>query len=626
MDNTKGTPHVVRFGTFEADFRAAELRKNGMKVRLQEQPFRILQLLLERPGEIVTRDELRQHLWPADVFVDFDPSLNNAVKKLRTALGDPAENPRFVETVARQGYRFIAPVERPAAASTAIPLVPPVPPRRMTKAGWTWIAAVALSAVGLMAYVATQRSGPGIRPASDRVALAVLPFDNLSGDPSQEYFSEGLTEEMITQLSTVNPRGLAVLARTSAMRYKHTQKGVDEIGRELNVAFLVEGSVRRENERVRISAQLIRVSDQTHVWARTYERDLREILALQREVARDIATEVNVTVSPAAASPRRPAAMEPSAYEAYVKGRYFWNKRTREDLWKAIGYFQEAIRGEPSYAAAYAGLADSWIALGWYGHVSPGQAFPNADDAAKKALALDEASAAAHTSLAFVRFNHDWNWSEAERGFRRAIALDADYSNAHHWYADYLSAVGRHEEAIAESERARRLDPLSPIINAWLGWRHHFARQYDAALEQYRRTLELDANFAPAHLVMGQTHEQQGRMPEAIAEFQRAEQLARGGPLYVAALAHAYARGGRQADAERELRRLVEVPPGEYVPVVQIAMVHAGLGRTGDAIAWLEKGIDERSAGMVWIKSDPRFDSLRHDARFQDIVRRVRFP
>lgn len=617
MDNTKGSAHIVRFGTFEADFRAAELRKNGLKVRLQEQPFRILQLLLERPGEIVTRDELRQHLWPADVFVAFDQSLNNAIKKLRAALGDPAENPRFIETVARQGYRFIAPVARPAAA-------PAVPPRPTMRPGW--IAAIVLCAVGLMAYVAIQRPGLGFRLGADRVALAVLPFENLSGDPSQEYFSDGLTEEMVAQLSTVNPRGLAVLARTSAMRYKHTQKGVDEIGRELNVKFLVEGSVRRESQRVRISAQLIRVSDQTHVWARTYERDLREILALQREVARDIATQISVTVSPAAAPPPLAAALEPSAYEAYVKGRYFWNKRTREDLRKAIGYFQDAIRSEPTYAAAYAGLADSWIALGWYGHVSPRQAFPQADEAARKALGLDSALAAAHTSLAFVRFNHDWNWSEAESGFRRAIALDADYSNAHHWYADYLSAVGRHEEAIAESERARRLDPLSPIINAWLGWRHHFARQYDAAVEQYRRTLELDANFAPAHLVLGQTYEQQGRMPEAIAEFERAVELGRGGPLYVAGLAHAYARGGRRADAERELRRLIEVPQGEYVPVVPIAMVHAGLGRARDAIEWLEKGIDERSPGMVWIKSDPRFDPLRDDAKFQDIVRRVRFP
>jgi TolB-like protein/DNA-binding winged helix-turn-helix (wHTH) protein/Tfp pilus assembly protein PilF len=620
MDDSNGSAQIVRFGTFEADFRAAELRKNGLRVRLQEQPFRILQLLLERPGQVVTRDELRQRLWPAGVFVAVDQSLNNAVKKLRAALGDPAENPRFIETVARHGYRFIAPVD----LARVVPA--PVPLRRSLPS--VWVAIVSLCVLALVAYVVVHRPARRARLATDRIALAVLPFDNLSGDPSQEYFSDGLTEEMTTQLSTVNPRGLGVLARTSAMRFKHTQKGADEIGKELNVDFLVEGSVRRENQRIRISAQLVRVSDQTHVWARSYERDLREILVLQREVAQDIAAQINVSVNPTASPPRSTVAtLDPSAYEAYVKGRYFWNKRSKEDLSKAIAYFQEAIHDEPAYAAAYDGLADCWIALGWYGLVSPKEAFPHADDAARKALAIDESLAAAHTSLAFVRFNYDWNWFEAERGFQRAIAVDPDYPNAHHWYADYLSAMGRHEQAIAESERARRLDPLSPIINAWLGWRHYLARQYDAAVEQYRATLELDPNFAPTHLVLGQAYEQQGRTAEAVAELQRAEQLARGGPLYVAALAHALAGAGRRSEAEQELHRLMaERLHGQYVPPVQIAIMQAGLGRTADVIEWLEKGINERSPGMVWIKDDPRFDPFRHDSRFQDIVRRIGFP
>ena len=296
MDDTNGSAHIVRFSPFEADFRAGELRKNGLRVRLQEQPFRILQLLLERPGELVTREVLRQRLWPADVFVAVDQSLNNAIKKLRAALGDPAENPRFIETVARHGYRFIAPVDPASVVAPAVPLRRSLPS--------VWIAVVSLCALALVAYVLVDRPARGVRPATDRVALAVLPFENLSGDSSQEYFSDGLTEEMTTQLSTVNPRGLGVLARTSAMRYKHTAKGAGEIGKELRVDFLVEGSVRRENQRIRISAQLIRVSDQTHVWARSYERDLREILVLQREVAQDIATHINVSVNPTA-SPQR---------------------------------------------------------------------------------------------------------------------------------------------------------------------------------------------------------------------------------------------------------------------------------------------------------------------------------
>ena len=617
MEETNRSTQIVRFGSFEVDFRAAELRRSGLRVRLQKQPFRILELLLERPGETVTREELRQRLWPADVFVAVDQSLNNAIKKLRAALHDPAENPRFIQTVARHGYRFIAPVDVVRVAPPAVPL----------RRSWpsAWIAVLCLSGLALAAYVAVHR--PGVRPPADRIALAVLPFKNLSGDPSQEYFSDGLTEEMITQLSTVNPRGLGVLARTSTMRYKDAQKGADEIGKELHVDFLVEGSVRRENQRVRISAQLVRASDQIHVWAKSYERDLREILLLQREVAQDIAHEINVSVSPAASAQRSTvAALNPDAYEAHIKGRYFWNKRTKEDLQKAIEYFQSAIRDEPTYAAAYDGLADSWIALGWYGYVSPKEAFPQADEAARRALALDDSLAAAHTSLAMVRFNYDWDWSRAERGFQRAIELDSDYPNAHHWYADYLSAIGRHDQAITESERARRLDPLSPIINAWLGWRYHFARQYDAAVEQYRRTLELDPNFAPTHLVLGQAYEQQGRASEALAELQQAEHVARGGPLYVAALAHALAGAGRRADAERELQRLVELSARQYVSPVQIAIVHAGLGHAQEAIEWLEKGIDGRSAGMVWIKDDPRFDSLRPDSRFQDIVTRLRFP
>jgi TolB-like protein/DNA-binding winged helix-turn-helix (wHTH) protein/Flp pilus assembly protein TadD len=618
MDETNRSAQIVRFGSFEVDFRAAELRKNGLRVRLQEQPFRILQLLLERPGQIVTREEVRKRLWPADVFVAFDQSLNNAIKKLRAALGDPAENPRFIETVARQGYRFMAPVE-PVRVSPRT-----APARRSLPSVWIAVLCLAVLAV---AYLAMQRIRFGASPPAHRISLAVLPFENLSGDPSQEYFSDGLTEEMITQLSTVNPRGLAVLARTSAMRYKHTQKGVDEIGRELRVEFLVDGSFRRENQRIRISAQLIRASDQIHVWAKNYERDLREILALQREVARDIANEINVSVSPGASSlPATVEALNPAAYEAYIKGRYFWNKRTKDDLRKAIEYFQYAIRDEPAYAPAYDGLADAWIALGWYGYVPPKEAFPQADEAARKALSLDDSLAAAHTSLAFVRFNYDWNWSEAERGFHRAIDLDPDYPNAHHWYADYLSAIGRHEQAITESARARQLDPLSPIINAWLGWRYYFARHYDAAIEQYRRSLELDPNFPPTHLVLGQAYEQQGRVSEALAELQQAEQLAHGGPLYVAALAHALASAGRRSDAERELRRLVELSPGRYVPPVQISIVYAGLGDTQHAIEWLEKGVDERSAGIVWIKQDPRFDPLRHDSRFQHIVRRLGFP
>lgn len=620
MDESSRLPRVVRFGTFEVDLQVGELRKDGLKVRLQEQPFRILSLLLVRPGEIVTREELRRRLWPGDVFVAFDQGLNNAIKKLRTSLGDSAENPRFVETVARHGYRFIAPVAECRRPPTAAP-------RPRVRARVAIGIAVSAALMILAAYLAFPRARTRSRPPPGRITLVVLPFENLSGDPGQEYFSDGLTDEMITQLGNVNRQRLAVLARTSAMRYKHANKSVDEIQRELHVDYLVEGSVRRGGQQVRITAQLIRASDQTHVWAKSYERDLRDILTLQIEVAQDIAREINVNVTPEGQSRlARSLALSTEARESYVKGRYFWNKRTEDGLRKGIEYFQHAIGAEPGYAAAHDGQADCWIALGWYGYLPPRKAFPRAEESARRALALDDSLAAAHTSLAFVRFNYAWNWSEAERGFRRAIELDSDYANAHHWYADYLSAMGRHDQAIAESERARELDPLSNIINAWLGWRHYFARRYDRAIEQYRRTLEIDPAFAPTHLVLGQAYEQKGKLPEAIAELRRAVDLAQGAPVYVAALAHAYAIAGQRAEAERELERLREVSRLRYVPAFPIAIVHAGLGRTKDALDWLDKAYDQRDPGMVWLKVDPRLDGLRSDSRFQSLVARLRFP
>lgn len=620
MGGSSRFPQVVRFGTFEVDLQAGELRKDGLKARLQEQPFRILALLLERPGEIVTREELRRTLWPGDVFVAFDQGLNNAVKKLRTCLGDSAENPRFVETVARQGYRFIAPVAEVGRAPLANP------PRRFRA-----LAGIGILASAGLVILAAYWSFPRLRtpppPPAVRIALAVLPFDNLSGDPGQEYFSDGLTDEMITQLATVNPQRLAVLARTSAMRYKHADKGVDEIRRELHVDYVVEGSVRREGQRVRITAQLIQASDQTHVWAKTYERDLRDILTLQIEVAQDIARQVNVNVTPEGQVRfARSPTLSLEAHEAYVKGRYFWNRRTEDGLRKGIEYFQTVIGEEPGYAPAYDGMADCWIALGWYGHMRPREAFPRAEEAASRALALDDSLAAAHTSLAFVRFNYDWNWPEAERGFRRAVELDSDYANAHHWYADYLSAMGRHEEAIAESERARELDPLSTIINAWLGWRYHIARRYDRAIEQYRRTLEIDPGFAPTRLVLGQAYEQKGMFPEAIAELQQAVDLGQGAPVYVAALGHAYAIAGRRWEAERELARLRELSRLRYVPAFHVAIIEAGLGRTKEALDWLDKAYDERSPGTVWLNVDPRLDGVRSDPRSRSLIARLRFP
>jgi tetratricopeptide (TPR) repeat protein len=386
----------------------------------------------------------------------------------------------------------------------------------------------------------------------------------------------------------------------------------------------VEGSVVRSGDKLRITVQLVDARTDRHIWAEDYNRDLRDVVAVQGDVARRIAEEIRITLTPeqrAELTSRHQ--INPEAYEAYLRGRYFWNRRTEEGMKKAIEYFEQSMDKDPNSPLAYDGLADCWLSLGWYGYLPPKETFPQAKIAAMKAMELDASLAEAHTSLAFASMNYDWDWSAAEREFQKAIELNPNYANAHHWYADYLSAVGRHQEAITESKRALELDPVSPIINAWLGWRYFFARQYDLAIEQYLKTLEMDPTFVPAHLVLGQGYEQKSMPEKAIDELQEAVSLSGGSSLYVSSLAHAYATAGRRAEAERLLRQMNERARHNYVPSFHIAIIHAGLGQRDQALVWLEKGYQERSAWMVWLKVDPRFDVLRSDPRFQDLLRRV---
>jgi TolB-like protein/DNA-binding winged helix-turn-helix (wHTH) protein len=438
---------VIRFGVFELDLAAGELRKSGIKVRLQEQPFQILSLLLERPGQVVTRDEIQQKLWPDGTFVDFEHSLNAAVKRLREALEDSADNPQFVETVPRRGYRFIYPVEGHAARS-----------RR-----WVW--ALALAALPALLTLLLALNVGGLRdrlwPRADspakRIMLAVLPCDNLSGDPEQEYFSDGMTDEMIAQLGRLQPARLGVIARTSAMHYKGTDKHVDEIGRELGVEYILECSVRREGDRVRITAQLIQVSDQTHLWAASYERELAGIFAIQSEVSRQIARSLEVELLPAErARPSGAGTINPEAYEAYLKGRYFWNKRTEEGIKKSLDYFQQAVARDPDYALAYSGLADAYLVGIFVGYLPSQDNHPKGLAAALRAVELDDTLAEAHASLANFEIG---NWLVEEKELKRAIELNPNYAPARIWYAMHLSARGRHEEALAEGKKALELDP-----------------------------------------------------------------------------------------------------------------------------------------------------------------------
>jgi len=453
-------------------------------------------------------------------------------------------------------------------------------------------------------------------------SVAVLPLENLSGDPSQEYFVDGMTDELTTNLAKI--KSLRVISRTSAMTYKNVRTPVSEIARSLHVDAVVEGSVVRSGDRLRITAQLIDARTDRHLWAEDYDRDLRDVMAVEGEVAQRIAQEIRTILTPEErAQLTSQHQVNPEAYEAYLRGRFFWNKRTEEGIKKATTYFEQSIGKDPNNPLAYDGLADCWLALGWYGYLSPKETFPQAKAAAMKALELDATLAEAHTSLAFAIMNYDWDWSAAEREFRKAIELNPNYANAHHWYADYLSAVGRHDQAVIESKRALELDPVSPIINAWLGWRYFFARQYDLAIEQYLKTLEMDPMFVPAHFVLGQGYEQKSMPEKAIDELKKAVSLSGGSSLYLGSLAHAYASAGKRGEAEMLLRQMNDRAQHSYVPPFDIAIIYAGLGQKDQAVLWLEKGCQERSAWMVWLKVDPRLDVLRSDPRFQGLLRRV---
>lgn len=628
---------IFRFGAFEFHVPARELLKHGLRIKLTGQPISVLAMLLERPGEVVTREELQKRLWPAGTYVDFEHSVNAAVKRLRQALGDSADSPRFIETLARSGYRFIAPVSEriehlaePAGQKQADEPQAAAPAKKAAR----WLRFLAfprvLTGVLLFILIAGFLIGLHERPPSHTGSgpirsLAVLPLANLSGDPDEEYFVEGMADSLRQHLEVIS--ALRVISRTSSVYYKGSSKALPEIARQLNADAVVEGSVLRSGKRVRINVELIQTASDTRVWGASYERDLKDIFALQAEVAQKIADEIRVTLRPPdRARLARRHTPDPDAYLAYSKGRFFWNRRTEVDLKRAIGYFQQAIEKDPNYALAYDGLADCWLPLGWYAYMAPSETFPYAKVAVTKALALDDSLAEAHTSLAFVTLYYDRDWANAEREFRRAIKLNPNYANAHHWYGEFLSLVGRHEEAIAESERARELDPLSNIINTWVGSRYFFARQYDKAIEQYRNAMEMDPGFVPVHLVLGEALEQKRMYQEAIAELAKAVSLSAGSPVYMASLAHAYGVAGKRSHAKKVFDDLRNLSKQRYVSSYDLALASLGIGETDRAFALLARAVEERSPRAAFLGVDPRFDGLRSDARFKELMIRIGRP
>ena len=628
----------LRFGVFEIDIRAGELRKHGLRIRLQEQPFQVLTILLEHPGEIVTREELEKKLWPADTFIDFDHGLNKAISKIREALNDSAESPRFVETVARRGYRFLAEVKGADAAAIrspdlaaqlhpgaevadrAFPADRPATPKRLsTSFKWKISASVLLV---LVASLSSWKLYSWYHPSLVIRSLAVLPLESLSGDASQDYFADGMTDELISDLGQIS--ALRVISRTSVMGYKHVRKPLPQIARELNVDAVVEGTVLRSGEQVRITAQLIEASTDKHLWSQSYQGELRDTLALQSQVARAIADQIRINVNPKEqAALKNVKALNPQAYQSFLKGRFFWNKRTADGLKAALAYFNQAIEEDPKYAQAYSGLADTYSLLGdWqYAAMTPKEALPKAKAAAIRALELDDALGEAHNSLAFCLDGFDWDFQSAGKEFRRAIELNPGYATAHHWYAWHLSLLGRYDEAIAEMRKAQDLDPLSLIINADLAELLVLAHFYDESIRQSRKTIEMDPNFAFAHNQLAQAYLQKHMNDEAVAELQKAVQLSAGSPTCIANLARAYVASGKKSEAIKVLNDLRKRSNATYSHGPEIAVIYAALGDGDQAMNWLEKGYEERFNPGVLLR--PGFDPLRNDPRFQDLARRV---
>jgi TolB-like protein/DNA-binding winged helix-turn-helix (wHTH) protein/tetratricopeptide (TPR) repeat protein len=611
------------FGLFVLDSAEGRLVRGGEPISLTPKAIETLLVLVENAGHLTEKEELLRRVWP-DTFVE-EATVAKNISLLRKALGDSTESEEYIQTVPKRGYRFVARVERgnpPSDVVSTVPQAPAGPSFRVLLIGLS--ATLLVSAFLFHSFRAVPASTLG---SQEHVKVVVLPFEDLSAGAVGEYFADGLTEEMIRQLARVNPDRMAVIARTSSMHFKGSQKTVAQIGKELDVEYLIEGSLRHDGERLRISVRLVQVKDQVHLWAQNYERDLRDVLAVQDDVARAVAGEIGVRLEPPATPGDRAAKLHtvaPEVNELYLKGRYFWNKRTEAGYVKAIQYFDEAIQLDPQYAAAYAGLADSYALLGSMANSTLPriEAMPRARAFAERALALDESLAEARTSLAFVKMHFEQDWDAAEREYRRAIASNPSYVTAHHWYAYCLIAQARVDEALREIRRAQELDPLSLIINTDVAEMLYFARRHDEAIQQARKTLEMDPSFALAQRVLGLAYEEKGMYPESIAALQKLVEISERADYALAALGRSYALSGNRAEAEKLLEELLALKTQDSGVFLGPAIVYAALGNKDQALLWLEK-LYQRRAGIILIKVEPYFDVLRAEPRFQALERRM---
>jgi len=636
---------VLRFGVYEIALQSGELRKAGVRIRVQQQPLRLLELLLEHPGEIVTREELRSRIWPSESFGDFDQAVNVAIAKLRVALGDCADNPRFIETLPRRGYRFIADVafvnpptdklelghestsagteeSAPLAVGGKVPRPKRPPPHDVRKRLGLAMIPVLLVLV-VWTFVWRSRPPASILPSSPANhlsfgpvrSLAVLPLENLSSD-SQDYFADGMTDALITDMAQIS--ALRVISRSSVVPYKGVRKPLSQIARELNVDAVVEGTVLRSGQQVRITAQLIQAPADTHLWAQSYEGDVRDTLALQKKVARAIAEQIRIKLTPQEeAVLSNVKVVRPEAYENYLKGQYSWNKRTAGGLKKAIYYFNQAIESDPNYSLPHTGLANIY-------QLSDRPQL--AREEVQKALHLDDQSAEAHNSQARILYLFNRDWEGADREFKRALELNHNYAPAHHWYSMYLALGRRNEQALAEAEKACELDPLSPVVGANLAKILQEAGQNDKAIEQAKKTLDLEPDSAVTHAVLGIAYQDKRLYAEAITEYKRALQL--GGPPgeMRGLLGYAYAVSGNRIDAEKIIAELRALWPGHTHAALDLAVVFSGLGDKKNTLYWLDKAQEMHVSDLIEIGQDSHFVELRSDRHFQALVQRVGAP
>lgn len=621
---------AVRFGVFELDPQASELRKAGSRIHLRPQAAKVLAILIRQPGKIVTREELKDEIWGADTFVDFEHGLNLCVRQIRAALNDDADTPRYIETLPRRGYRFIAPVENANGTHSGVPVTGAAVASPSAARRFPWrIAALAGGLAGVIA-VTVVLAHPQWRPLwigtpAPVRAIAVLPLKNLTGDATQDYFAAGMTDALTTDLAKIE--NLQVISYTSALHYAQANKSLPAIARELKADAIVEGAVERVGDRVRVTAQLIRASNDKHLWANTYERDFHDIMALQDEVAGAISQQIEKRLGgpkPAVLPAAAPVGAE--AYETYLKANYYLD---RWDLDKSIDYFNEAIKLDPNFAPAYAHMARAYFYLAFGEALPPGEGWGKVKQAAALAVQKDDHLADAHGALALAKLNFDWDFAGAEQEFKRALQLNPSDATIRHDYAHYLMAMGRVNESEAESRRAVELDPMGDSLIGCLCWHSFAARDYDESVGLAQRVLATHPHDSWERVILGWDFEQKHEPEQAIVEFKDAVDASKGEPdqpLYLAALGHAYALAGRKDDALQVLRTLLERAKTSYVSPFDVAVIYTALGDKRAAFAWLDKALAERSTFLIYAKWEPRLDPLRSDARFRALLQHIGFP